>query len=44
MGFSRRNLLQGAALAAAQRMGRTAAAERIAVGFIGTGARGQELM
>jgi predicted dehydrogenase len=45
MSITRRNLLQGsAALAAAQRAARPAPSDRITVGCIGTGARGQELM
>src|SRR5689334_3322808 len=45
MTFTRRDVLKaGAALAAAQTAARPAANDRIAVGFIGTGARGQELM
>jgi predicted dehydrogenase len=45
MSITRRNLLQGAtALAAVQSIARPAPSDRINVGFIGTGARGQELM
>jgi predicted dehydrogenase len=45
MNVSRRNFLQAsAALAAAPQIGRTAPSDKITVGCIGTGARGQELM
>ena len=45
MNLSRRNFISAsAALAASQNLARPAASDRIAVGFVGTGARGQELM
>jgi len=45
MGTTRRTFLQaGAVLAATVPMGRPAPTDRIRLGFIGTGARGQELM
>jgi predicted dehydrogenase len=45
MTLSRRNFISAsAALAASQNLARPAASDRIAVGFVGTGARGQELM
>ena len=45
MRVTRRNFIQAsAALAAAPQTGRTAPSDRITVGCIGTGARGQELM
>jgi predicted dehydrogenase len=45
MGFSRRDFLRsGTALLATQLPARSAVNDRVAIGFIGTGARGQELI
>ena len=45
MGFSRRDFLRSSAvLLATQTPARSAANDRVAIGFIGTGARGQELI
>ena len=44
MHITRRSLLQAGALLAAAPAGRPAPSDRIAVGVVGTGARGQELM
>src|SRR5689334_16909035 len=44
MGFTRRNFLQASTAAAAAQSIARPASDRITVGFIGTGARGQELM